>query len=223
VSNQDEVLAAGVRPASPLDWYTMWIAFIILSLAVAQEVPPGFKHLKTSGDCAYFFQEGPDDGVPAMRAECSWPEVDPQVLRRLLGLFDQYDDYIFPIVASEIREVTKDKTLVFQRHDVFWFAPREALIWMALRDEEQGFRVRWSVADDRSFAAAKGSIKTKVNKGFWLVLPREEGGVRVSHEVHVDAGGGLPEWLVGFFRTRGFIRIMNAIRARASDPSNATP
>lgn len=195
----------------------MWTALVMLSLAAAQEAPPGFEHLKTSGDCTYFFQEGPSDSVPAMRAECSWSEVDLVSLRSLLGIFERYDEYIFPIVASEVREVAGSKSLVYQRHDVFWFAPREALIWMSLRDEQRGFKVSWSVAEDRALQLTKGSIRTKVNKGFWVVLPREGGGVSVSHEVHVDAGGGLPEWLVGFFRTRGFIRIMNNIRRLANE------
>jgi hypothetical protein len=140
----------------------------------------------------------------------------------MLGRYDDYSDYIFPIETSAVREVLKDKTLVFQRHKVFWLAPREALIWMSQTPLSDGFIVSWEVASDRSFLLTKGAVATAVNEGMWQVVELEGGGVRIAHEVSVDAGGGLPEWIVSFFRTRGFIRIMNNIHVLAAAEQTRT-
>jgi hypothetical protein len=177
----------------------MWFSFLMLTLGVAVGAPPGFEFLKTAGECAYYFQERPGDGVSVMRAECAWPEVGLVSMRSMLRRFDAYDEYIFPIEVSETREVSNGKSLVFQRHKVFGFAPRETLIWMAIKDSPPGFEVTWSAAEDRGFRLQPGAVQMRINEGFWLVAARVGGGVTIAHEVRVDAGAGCRSgWCASF-------------------------
>lgn len=188
----------------------LWVGFVWSALASDAE----FELLKQSEDCSYYFKEG-GDSVPSMKAVCEWTDVSIDQLDVLLQRYEQYDDLIFPIAVSQIRSTRPDATLLFQRHKVFAFAPRESLVWIRRSAAEDGFEVRWRQADDQSLTLTDGAVETKVNEGFWRVLPSSEGGVRIEHQVRVDAGPGLPQWLVSFFRTQGFIRIMHSVRSNA--------
>ena len=190
----------------------MTMALWLLLWASALAADTDFKFLKRSGDCTYFFKQGVDS-VPAMRAECEWSDVSLEQLDAMLGRYEDYDDYIFPITTSVIRSYKDDATLLFQRHKVFGFAPRESLVWIGRYPVVDGFEIRWSRATEHPLLVSPGAVETTVNEGFWRVVERVDGGVRIEHQVRVEAGAGLPKWLVSFFRTQGFIRIMGTVRA----------
>ena len=52
--------------------------------------------------------------------------------------------------------------------------------------------------DTKPLQLTEGAVETKVNEGFWRVTAAPLGGVRIEHQVRVDAGPGLPQWLVSF-------------------------
>ncbi|MEN0062665.1 MAG: hypothetical protein AAGA48_10980 [Myxococcota bacterium] len=189
---------------------------------VAGASPPaedGFAVVRTTDDCRIESRNRDAPGGSAMRATCDWPEVDPQVLGALMADLEQYEDLIFALVESEITERDADRVLVYQRQSIFGLSDREVLLWAKIDRLPPQTIVSWTTASDRPLALRRGAIRTPRNEGFWKIEPGAEGGTRVVHEIGVDAGGRVPEWIVRLVRTRGFLRVMNDIRKRAASES----
>lgn len=199
----------------------MWGCLLSSTILLAAE--EGFEPVKTVHDCELSSRPREHPAGSAMRADCEWPEVDPRALVGLMADLDAYDELVFALVESEVRERRDDRLLVYQRQSVFGISDREVLLWVSIDDTPQTTMVSWRQADDEPLVLRKGAIRTPRNEGFWQVTPREGGGARVVHQVGVDAGGRIPEWIVRLVRTRGFARVMKEVRARGAAASSGEP
>lgn len=177
----------------------------------------GFEAVKVKDDCAIESRARthPDGG--AMRAKCAWPEVDPAVLGRMMADLSRYEDYVFVLTESEVRKRVDERQLVYQRQEVFGLSDREVLLWAVVDRSSHGVQVSWTTANDEPLVIDKRSIRTPRNEGYWRIMARPEGGTTVVHEIGVDAGGRIPQWIVRIVRNQSFIRVMNDIRGLASE------
>lgn len=189
----------------------------MLLFVAAAFASDGFALERADGDCAVYRRARSESAPTAMRAVCTWSEVDPARLGGMLADFDRYDALIWVVDASEVRQRDGDRALVYQLQQMWGMADREVLLWARTEAVDGGSRHCWTTAPDEPLALRKGAIRTPVNEGCWEVRANPEGpGARVTHEIAVDAGGTpLPEWLVRFARTRGFARVMADVRAAA--------
>ncbi|MBX2798286.1 MAG: hypothetical protein KTR31_11470 [Myxococcales bacterium] len=193
---------------------TVWMA---MTAALAGD---GFDHVRDSAGCAIFMRPKAVSGVAAMRAVCDWPDVDPERLTDLLSQFHRYSDYVFAIDVSRVERTEADgRKLIYQRQEMFGISDREVLLWMRATPRGGGTRFSWTVASDEPLQLRKGAIRTPKNDGFWEVMPREGGGARVVHEIAMDGGGSIPQWLINLVRTRGFARVMSDVRQIGADAS----
>lgn len=152
------------------------------------------------------------DGA-AMRADCEWADVDARHLANLLGQFERYSEFVFPIAVARVEREEGERTLIYQRQELFGIADREVLLWMEQQPVDEGVRFSWTTASELPLDLRSGSVRTPRNEGFWEVAAREGGGTRVVHEIALDAGGAIPRWIVNLVRTRSFVRIMTDVRA----------
>ena len=150
----------------------------------------------------------------AMRADCSWPDVDPVRLVDLLSHYEGYPDLVFPIDEARVVREEADRSLVYQRQSMIGIADREVLLWIGRADAGAATTFSWSVAADEPLDLRPGAIRTPKNTGYWSVEPLD-GGSHVVHEIAMDAGGSIPAWIVNLVRTRSFAKIMSDVRACA--------
>lgn len=198
---------------------TLSAMWLLLALN-AQAADDGFEPLREAGGCAYFQRDRTHEGGSAMRAVCEWPDVDPASLDGQLARFDDYEDLVWVVDASEVRRNEGDRALVYQLQQLWGLSDREVLLWAWSEPVEGGHRHRWVTAADEPLEPRKGAIRTPKNEGFWEVRANPAGpGALVTHEIAVDAGGvPLPEWLLKWIRTRGFGRVMDEVREGAKTP-----
>lgn len=189
-----------------------------LTAAAFAPLPEGFVEVRTSGDCRIAQREATESGPLAMRADCSWPEVSPDRLITLLGRFDAYSEFIWPIKEARVVRTEADRALVYQRQHITGLADREVLLWMSQQDlPPSGRRYQWTAASDQPLTLQPGAVRTPRNDGLWQVQPAEGGGAQVVHQIAVEAGGpALPRWLLTWIRTRGFLAVMADVRRAAS-------
>ena len=174
----------------------------------------GFEPLREAGDCVYTSRPKDHAAGSAMKAVCTWPDVSVEVLLQKLGDFDAYEETIWVVDESEVRETRDGKALVYQLQRLWGLNDREVLLWAWTEDLEDGKRFRWTTASAEPLPARKGAIRTPKNEGFWEVRSTPDGqGALVTHQIAVDAGGvPLPGWLLRWIRTRGFARVMDEVR-----------
>ncbi len=181
-----------------------------IGIAVAVE---GFESVRTAHNCAISMRpEAHPDGA-AMRADCRWPDVQLTTMTAGLGDYTRYTEYVFPIVVSRVERLDDaGRSLVYQRQHIFGIADREVLLWMRQGPVEGGVRFSWSAAVEEPLSLGDGNVRVVRNEGYWEVVADDAGGVRVVHQVAMDAGGSIPKWLVQLVRTRSFARIMGDVR-----------
>ncbi len=197
--------AGGAAVALPL----LVLPVLLSSPARAQ----GFEHVRDADGCAIAMRAATDTTVAAMRAECRWPDVQPAALAALIADYARYPDLVFPIDEARVVRVEGERTLVYQRQS--GLSDREVLLWMTTTTEGAKTTVSWSPAREEPLELRPGAIRTPENTGAWSVEPDEGGGAKVVHEIALDAGGSVPQWIVGMVRTRSFAKIMSDVRAAA--------
>jgi hypothetical protein len=188
-----------------------WLALVALA-----DGGDGFTFVRDTSGCRISMRPPEDPRGAAMRADCHWPEVPAEPLTRLIGRYEAYPEFVFPLDKVEVRREEAGRTLVYQHQSVFGTADREVLLWMTRQDlPSGGERVSWTAATEEPLQLEPGAVRTPRNTGFWQVDPDPAGGSHVVHEIALDAGGYVPQWLVNFVRTRAFSKILSDLRVFA--------
>lgn len=188
----------------------VWIATALAS------PPPGFEELKVWNACVIYKRDRTETRPSAMRAECTWPDVDPVRFGKMLRDYGGYDGWIWPVAESEVRRIDGERSLVYQLQHIWGISDREVLLW-ATRQElpTGGVRASWVTATEEPLQLRDGTIRTPHNEGFWQVEPGATGSL-VVHQIEVDAGGvSLPGWLIRAIQSRGLGRLMDEARDHA--------
>lgn len=185
---------------------------MLLALSIAAAETPPFEVLRDWNDCTLYKREKSEGRPSAMRAECTWNDIDVALLSRRLGDFTAYDELIWAIDASEVRRTEGDRSLVYQLQKIPFINDREVLLWAEAEPLERGgVLARWTTAANQPLVARKGTVRTPHNVGYWRVEPTEAG-AKVVHEIEIDAGGvPLPGWLLREIQKRGFGRLLDEV------------
>ena len=190
---------------------------MILALLPAFATPPAdFVPLKTTDTCTIAKREKTATLGAAMWARCTWPDVPPERVHALLIDLDHYEDWIWPIGDSRVEREEGGVQIVYQRQHIWGLSDREVLLRVQIGGDEPAARVAWEAANDLPLELDRGSIRTPINTGHWTSEPAEGGGVIVTHQIEVNAGGiPLPGWLMRAIQTRGFSRLLTDLREAA--------
>jgi len=194
---------------------------MLLLVLTALGADDGFVPSREAGDCVYTERPRSHAEGSAMRAVCTWAEVDPVGLNARLRDFDSYEELIWVIDQSEVRRTDPaGRLLVYQLQQLWGLNDREVLLWAWTESVPDGERHRWVTATAEPLPPRKSTIRTPKNEGYWEVRANPDGpGSVVTHQIAVDAGGmPLPAWLVRWARTRGFARVMSEVRAAVHAP-----
>ena len=92
-----------------------------------------------------------------------------------------------------------------------------------IRDESdwkdgQGFlKSAWTVTTDGAPAVRDGVVRVKLNNGYWLLEPREEGKKTfVTYYLYTDPGGSLPKWIADKANKTSVPDVLRAVRKYAT-------
>lgn len=193
------------------------LPLLLPTAAGAGPEPDGFDHVRDTAGCSISMRPESHPQGAAMRAICSWPEVEPVRFGGLIQDYDRYSEFLFPISVSRTERQEGERALVYQRQRVPGIADREVLLWMSASAlPEGGVRVSWTTASEVPLPLDRGTVRTPKNEGFWQVSPQPAGGSHVVHEIALDAGGSVPRWLVNLVRSTGFARLMQQVRTFAA-------
>jgi hypothetical protein len=91
-----------------------------------------------------------------------------------------------------------------------------------IRDESdwkdgKGFlKTAWTVTTDGAPAEREGVVRVKLNNGYWLLEPREEGKKTfVTYYLYTDPGGSLPKWIADKANKTSVPDVLRAVRKHA--------
>ena len=92
-----------------------------------------------------------------------------------------------------------------------------------IRDESdwkdgKGFlKAAWTMTTDGAPAVREGVVRVKLNNGYWLVEPREEGKKTfVTYYLYTDPGGSLPKWIADKANKTSVPDVLRAVRKYAT-------
>jgi hypothetical protein len=84
--------------------------------------------------------------------------------------------------------------------------------------EGKGFlKTAWSVTTEGAPAPRGGVVRVKLNNGYWLLEPREEGKKTfVTYYLYTDPGGALPKWIADRANKTSVPDVLRAVRRHAT-------
>lgn len=199
------------------------VLLALLSLAMAappndagaQRPTDDFVYVRTNGDCVIAQRPRTADSPVTLRATCTWPEQSAAAISAKLADPEVFSKIVPPISVSRVERVGADgQQLIYQLQQLWPLSDREVLVWMTWKPGPDGaLDLRWQAAPDEPLTLRKGAVRTPVNSGHYVVTPIPSGGATVVHEIAIDGGGGVPEWIVEMVRTRGFAKVLANLRA----------
>lgn len=75
----------------------------------------------------------------------------------------------------------------------------------------------WTVTTDKAPAEREGVVRVKVNNGYWLLEPREEGKKTfVTYYLLTDPGGSLPRFIADKANKKSVPDVVRAVRKNAT-------
>ena len=189
----------------------------LLFAAFAQAQEPTYQPVRTAADCVLEARQKDSATGAALRATCTWADVDPHTLGEMVRTYDQYTEWLWPLKACRVVREEEGRTLVYQLQKIAPLAEREVLLWMTQTHDGPTTYVAWSAANEEPLTSRSGAVRTPVNSGVWSIQPDPAGGSRVIHQIEVDAGGlPVPGFLMDWIRQRGLISILKDVRKQAS-------
>lgn len=175
--------------------------------------PMAFRPLRETEDCVYSATAPDERGYPVLKAECRWPDVTLGQVDAVLRPWDHHQEVWSMVARSELLEEDAEGAAVRHLHTAPLMADREAVLWMWVESEEQGFSYRWMLADEQP-PVAEGNEPILRDDGRYTVL-RDGDGVHVVATLHYDPGGSIPPFLVRWFQQLGLPRFLEELKRAA--------
>lgn len=179
-----------------------------------------------------------DDGVKIYGREREGSEVREM---RAIGLVDatpkeiwdairDYDQYTktmpYTVEAKVLKRNEGDKEILFySRLDTPLVSSRDYII--TIRDESdwkdgKGFmKVSWTAApeaDDALVPVKNDIVRVRINDGYWLLEPREDGKKTfATYYVYTSPGGSIPNWIANKANGIAVPKVFEAIKKVVKD------
>jgi len=195
--------------------------FLLWTLSVAlAAAPSGYKETKRAHDCVLYVGPKESDGVVPVYAECTWPDVNPQVFDQVFSDWGSHDELFSTIVSSEVIRKEGAASVVRQVHQSSGISDREVILLGSRAEVDGGLRYHWTKSTD-PLTPAQGNVATAKSDGAWWIAPAEGGGVRVKYELRYDPGGSVPGFLVRWFQVGGVAQVLEDLRTEMASRSAA--
>ncbi|QRN94077.1 SRPBCC family protein [Archangium violaceum] len=85
------------------------------------------------------------------------------------------------------------------------------------KDGKGFLKTTWTLATEGLPPEREGVVRVKLNKGYWLLEPREEGKKTfVTYYLYTDPGGSLPRWIADRANKTSVPDVLRAVRKYAT-------
>ncbi|MCB9678019.1 MAG: hypothetical protein H6737_23165 [Alphaproteobacteria bacterium] len=105
-------------------------------------------------------------GIPAVRAECHWPTIEPAVVADLVGDVDGQARFVWTLEAESVVRADDEGTWVLQRHALPGLRDREGLVRIERIADGEALEVRWTLEPG---PVAADAVAMEANDGVWRV------------------------------------------------------
>jgi hypothetical protein len=176
------------------------------------------------------------DGVKVYRRERSESDVREM---KAIGLIDappadvwkavtDYDNYAKTMAYVEearvlAREGGDKVTLLYSKLNIPLIDRRDYIIRLVDESEWQagkGFlKVSWKAVNDMDdkMPVTKGVVRIRVNDGFWLLEPREEGRKTfATYSLYTSPGGSVPNFIINQANSVAVPKVFEAVKKAAA-------
>ncbi len=187
----------------------------MLALLFVTSALAGWNLTNESNDCKFYKGEPDAQGVVPLRAECDWP-LEPSKLQGLIAKIDDHNLYFSSVTVSRVVATNAGESNVYQVHAATGIADREAMLVYADEPIEGGHRYTWKVNTDQSGVTGE-KVRLEVDDGKWEITANHDGGAHVVYELHYDAGGSVPGFVVRWFQGSGVRTLVGELREYAEE------
>jgi uncharacterized membrane protein len=193
---------------------------LLVLLAGAGE--PAWKQVARDGGVSVFART-PEGGSVAEVKATALVDAPPQDVWRVIRDYANYAKTMPHTEESRVLASEQDgKVIVFY---CLVNAPlvdkREFIIRIVDESdwkEGKGFlKTAWTVATEGGPPEREGVVRVKLNNGYWLLEPREEGKKTfVTYYLYTDPGGALPRWIADRANKTSVPDVLRAVREHAT-------
>lgn len=185
---------------------------LLLSALTVQAAPAGYAQFDTEHGCTFYKGPAGANGYSPIRAECTWPDVDPTKMDQLLSVFEDHDLYFSSVAKATVTGQADGGTLVHQTHVASGISDREADLVYKRSVSGETITHSWTMTASQS-AAASGNVVAAQDDGFWTITPDGNGGAIVVYELTYDPSGSVPGFVVRAFQTGGLVTLVGEMRS----------
>lgn len=105
---------------------------------------------------------------------------------------------------------------VYTRFDMPWpVTARDSILRVVTEEGADGSLLRKLDGQPQFQPEKAGNVRVASLQGYWRLVPRGEGRVEVTYQVHTEPGGSVPSWLANSFVVDAPFNTLRDLRALA--------
>jgi hypothetical protein len=197
--------------------------FLLFTAGRAAAAPEPRWELASRGDGIYVYARGrPGSNVREVKAT-GMIDAPPEKVWAVIRDYDSYTKRMpYTEVAKVISRQEGDKSLVFYSVVSAPLVSKRDFVIRILDestwDGTKGFfKASWTTSDQGP-PETKDIVRVKVNDGYWLLEPREEGKKTfATYWLYTDPGGSVPKWLVNRANSGAVPDVFKAVRRASAE------
>lgn len=146
-------------------------------------------------------------------------------LQSIISDYESYPSFMPYVEASQVLHVEDGVSWVFQQLHFPWpVSDRYHTIRLWQQPEGNNIRISWSLANDAEFIRKGHGVATKLNSGFWYLVPLGSGAQTLAfYSVYTNPGSPLPDWVIDRANRQAVSEVLNALRERAQGSRSDDP
>ena len=178
-------------------------SLLLLSLVVLAAAEPHWEQSADVDGIKIFARQRPDAEVREMKA-ISLVDATPHEIWDAIRDYDNYTKTMPYTVEAKVLSKEQGGKLIYfySRLDMPLVSSRDYIIKIvdesAWKDGMGFLKVSWTAANDKDALVPlkEGVVRVRINDGYWLLEPREDGKKTLAtYYLYTSPGGSIPNWI----------------------------
>ncbi len=182
---------------------------------------PGWEEVARTDRVTVYGKEHPGSSIRELRA-IGTIDAPNWVVKNVIDDGDHYADFMPNVLESHVlsRDPAHHTVIAYAKLSAPLISPRDYTLLVhdeshAAADGSVVYKSRWEPASDKGPAEKPGVVRVKVNEGYWLLEPADNGQkTHVTYQLYTD-GGGLPAFILNQATKRRIGEEFDAVEQRA--------
>lgn len=105
---------------------------------------------------------------------------------------------------------------IYTRFDMPWpVTARDSVLHVVTEEGADGSLLRKLDGQPQFVPEKDGNVRVASLEGYWRLVPKGDGKVEVTYQVHTEPGGSVPSWLANSFVVDAPFNTLEQLRAKA--------